>query len=498
MRINNFGIKVNILILFFLVLSCKKNIHNNTNDSVAFDINKVTVNDAKLVIDKEKKIMIYNYPSKIKGKLIINMNDSCQAKIKIDEKEIDNNSDLIEFVKSEKINLGLGCDGNYEKYTLYISSIPIIKIKDSNIQNFPNIISTDLDLIDNGVVSKHKIKTNFRGAGTLSLSKKSIAIYSDGVFSETLNRKFKINSNINHYVLYASAPDPSLLKDLSGQKLFNSSINNAKHHKIKGIYIDLFINNSYKGIYVLYSALNTKILKNPPTNKRHTIEFAPNNKSVIYRILNSEDNLIENSSNHKFHKENLYTDEMRKLFMKCDKEIENTIDKEYAFAFISTVLMLNAYDNIINNCFVSLEKGTVKEFYKNGFKNDRVYFIIWDLDTSFFGEGAFGELPGFSYVSTFSDDELKSDGSLFACLTNNTNNFRVKYIEYWKNNKNKLKNILVKSLEQQFNHLKSNNAYERELLYWENRPEKKFEIEDFEKIKTWLENRFEYLNKILN
>ncbi|MGY3802557.1 hypothetical protein ACWNT8_00600 [Pigmentibacter ruber] len=493
MRINNFGIKITILILFFLLLSCKKSSSVNS-----FEIHEVTINNGKTFIDKERKIIIYNSSNKNADSFLINYKTNCDTKLLVNGKNIKINADLKEFIQNLKVNLKFECKNLDEKYTLYFSSIPVLKIKDKYIENFPKIIDNDLDLIDNGVSKSFKVKTNYRGADTLGNYKKSIAVYGDTEFSKYLYEKFKISSNINHYVLYASAYDPTMLKDLVGQKLFNSSIKNAKHHKIKGVYVELFIDNKYCGIYVLYNSLNTKILKNPPANKRHTIEFKHNDRSVFYKILINEDNMIENNSNFKFHKENLYSQEMGKLFMKCDKEIEDTIDKDYAYAVVSTVLFMEGYDNVTNNCFASLEKGTVKEFYKNGFKNDRVYFILWDLDLSFSGDPLSWGINGFSYFSQIPDDELKAYGSLFACLTNNTNGFKEKFIQYWKSNHNNIKDVMFKSLEQQFLYLKENNAYERELIFWNNLSDRKFDTNDFSNLKNWTEKRFEYLNKLFN
>ncbi|WP_397599960.1 hypothetical protein [Silvanigrella sp.] len=396
-----------------------------------------------------------------------------------------------------------GKDKDFKEYILYFSSLPILNIITNDYKNkFPIINNAKVNIIDNKNNIEFDTRMNIRGASSINNFKSSYALYSEDKFSNYIFSKYGFKSVQNFYSLYASYHDPSLLRDYTGHTLFNSKLNNVIHNSIKGLHIDLFINNIYFGVYILTNTIGTKTLQNNNPNKELLELIAKDRESYeirdkFYQLVNKEDNLLINPFNFSFHTINEDTIKMSNKLMKCDKDLEKTFNKNYAFSFMTTILAIEGFDNITNNAFVALKNGKINDLINNNYKNDELFYIPWDMDHSFRTISLPPQDNDKPFTNYYSNVISKS-GSLFKCYLDNTNNFKNQFNEYWKINNKNLQNEIKNIFNEKYNYLNKNYAYERDYLRWKNSPNI-FSEQDKNDINIWIDERLKYLNNnILN
>ncbi|WP_158999498.1 phosphodiester glycosidase family protein [Pigmentibacter ruber] len=496
-----------LLILIFslqiFAISCKNkdNFNNAINAKPSkTELGKVYFNNKEAHIDNLNNIIIANNDLKNEKELKIKFSEKDENNsFTIDNQSIHNNQDILSLVKKKKVILKkINSSGSVDEYNLYFSQLPVLSISADKIDNFPNInrAKINLDNLDT------EIYINTRGKASLNFLKKSFAIYTNNDFTNYLSKIYKIKSKENIYSLYASDPDPSLIRDQVSQEIFYEKLgHNLKTQKVDGKHIDLFINNKYWGVYYISTIINTSVLKDDKLSD--LLEQTWQKKgfdNLLYTVANDQSKILKDPSNFKFSKDP--TTESEKLSIdlsKCDNILEKTFEPNYANSFLTTILAIKGSDNIVNNSFVAFNKGNINDFVNSNYTNGNVlHYLLWDADQSF---GTYQKKINYNRYNVVFDhiDYVKDRGSLITCYLQDVNGFKNKYIHKWLDENNILPGFIKSSLEKNFKYLEQNMAYDREFIRWKTNKSvsssKPFDENDLNLMLNWVDNRFKYLEE---
>ena len=370
-------------------------------------------------------------------------------------------------------------------------------------------IHSDLGIRIRGALSRYFIKKSFKlefwenPAGTeKDLSLLEMA-RSDGdwnlqaMWHESLKLRSKVSADIwrQIHTLYYSAEEPEAIGSFEMK------------------YVEVFINNNYRGVYLIserYDRKQLRLKKSKVENENVTIRGEliktatdPSaNGAMRFFTVFANTNSKETTEIDKFeyeypdmNDESIPNEYKGKYdwthFRELSDFIVNSTDDEFNANYKLKLDMTSFVDNFI---FLNLMKGqdnSAKNVYYGRYKENEPYFILpWDLDASW-GGNPFGS----------TGDRAKAE---IVAIDKDKNNI---YVRMWKDNSNdgfpKLVrerwNILRKSVisydqikkmfKDQYDYLIRNRVYDREGFRWA----------DFEKRKNtdWgsYQNRFDYLDR---
>lgn len=382
-------------------------------------------------------------------------------------------------------------------FLLYFTELPIISINTNNtIVDEPNVLANFKMIETNQNFLESYIGIQYRGGWTQSLPKKSMEFkfWTDETGNETQDYSLLGMANDDGWNLQAMYNEPLRIRSKTNNDLWRMI--NSLHYQsqepeaINGVrmkYIELFINNEYRGLYCLGEKVNRKQLKLKKHNGNirgelykgiswgaSTFTAVPpyNNNSLTwsgfeYKHPDEEINwsnlydlvyFVINSSNQEFF------DEYKDRF-----ELDNLVDY---YIFLN---LLRSTDNTGKNLYIA--KYTT---------NDKYFYVPWDLD------GSFGTIWNGTNDNTTND--LLSNGFydrlIYDC---NSDGFR----DILKNKWLALRSTVVThdSLMSIFisnhNYLETNGVYFRENLAWTNY---NYNNSDLDYMSSWITNRLAYLD----
>lgn len=382
-------------------------------------------------------------------------------------------------------------------FLLYFTELPIISINTNNtIVDEPNVLANFKMIETNQNFLESYIGIQYRGGWTQSLPKKSMEFkfWTDETGNETQDYSLLGMANDDGWNLQAMYNEPLRIRSKTNNDLWRMI--NSLHYQsqepeaINGVrmkYIELFINNEYRGLYCLGEKVNRKQLKLKKHNGNirgelykgiswgaSTFTAVPpyNNNSLTwsgfeYKHPDEEINwsnlydlvyFVINSSNQEFF------DEYKDRF-----ELDNLVDY---YIFLN---LLRSTDNTGKNLYIA--KYTT---------NDKYFYVPWDLD------GSFGTIWNGTNDNTTND--LLSNGFydrlIYDC---NSDGFR----DVLKNKWLALRSTVVThdSLMSIFisnhNYLETNGVYFRENLAWTNY---NYNNSDLDYMSSWITNRLAYLD----
>ena len=408
------------------------------------------------------------------------------------------------YVLDEPLKMGKAItarDGEGNEYRAYLSTIPIINITtDGEIVNSPAVHGV-MSVNDGTTTLTVNAGLKIRGTSSQQYDKKSyrIELWRDEVGAVTADTVLLDLRNDDDWNLEAMAEQPLRLRNKVANELWQEmyelpyldSTNSANaHSSVRMRYVDLFINDSYTGIYTLTERIDRKQLglKKYSTKIRGLLvkgngEGAPSFETLPaysntsdtwdnfeWVYPNEDDSIIDWSSIYslvnfvKNASVNVFNSQYASMF-----DQDNIIDY---YLFINT---LDAADNMARNIFLA-------RYNKSG----TYFYVPWDLD-------AILGLDGNGQESN-NTTGLRTNG-LFSRLMDTcyTNNFTAKLQERYSELRNTLlnTNYIMSKINAEYNYLNDNGAYAREAEAWSN-----FTLDPNEltKISTWLDNRFSYLD----
>lgn len=382
-------------------------------------------------------------------------------------------------------------------FSLYFTELPIISITTTTtIVDEPNVLANFKMIETNQNYLESNIGIQYRGGWSQSLPKKSMEIefWADTTGNQTQDYSLLGMVNDDDWNLQAMYNEPLRIRSKTNNDLWR--VINSLHYQsqepeaINGIrmeYVELFVNNEYRGIYCLGEKVNRKQLK----LKKHNgnirgelykgvswgastftavpdydnnslfwsgFEYKHPDEEVNWSNLYDLVNFVINSSYQDFF------DEYKNRF-----ELDNLVDY---YIFLN---LLRATDNTGKNLYIA--KYTT---------DDKYFYVPWDLD------GSFGTI--FNGTNENITNDLLSNG-FYNRLTYDcsSDGFRIALKNKWLELRSTVitHDSLMSLFISNHNYLETNGIYSRENLAWTNY---NYNNLDLDYMSSWITNRLAYLD----
>lgn len=385
---------------------------------------------------------------------------------------------------------------NGETYNLFITKSPIlaIQIKDSLTKN-PRVLGY-FRYFDADTTFTSTIGMDLRGNLSLTYPKKSfnVEFYTDSVSKGQKDIKLKKLREDDDIILDGLYNEPLLLRAYTSQNLWKeihtphyASEEKKARTTVDGFYVDLFVNDEYRGIYLVSEKINRGLLK-LKKKKGDTVrgelfkagyydpgtsfKGAPDFKNSLPTWAGWE--MEYPYEDYTAHYDNLH---------KAITFVATSTDTEF-------VQQLPEYFNVDNLVdyflFINLIRATDnlgKNFYLAKYKEDTQYFIVpWDMD------GVMGTIQAGKRIPTTDDilsnhlfDRMQKDASLKSKMNQRWADLRVNAFA---------EEALVSSITATYTEMLNEKKYERDQLAWD----KSHEEEHLTYMLEWLKNRITYLD----
>jgi spore coat protein H len=383
-------------------------------------------------------------------------------------------------------------------YTLYFTQLPIIHIDTKKeIVDTPSVYATFSMSELSGLTTQANLGIEIRGGNSQSYPKKSyeLSFWADTLGNSSRDLSLLTMRNDNKWNLQAMYNEPLRLNNKVSHELwldihqiyYKDKEPDAKNG-IAMKYVELFVNNQYKGVYALSERIDRKQLKLKKYNngiKGELYKGSDWGDAVTFRSAPTFDN--KNSMWGGFeYKEpeeeinwtNLYNfvsfvssskdEDFYKQYQQHFK-LDNAVDY---YIFLN---LLRATDNYGKNLYIAK--------YKTG---EPYYYVPWDLD------GVFGYNWQGQQDNTTADvltngfyDRLIQD-----CASSG---FRSALIERWAALRSTVitEDYILAKFKKNNEYLLANNVYEREHKVWNTY---QYDEQQLTYIANWLKSRLAYLD----
>lgn len=391
-----------------------------------------------------------------------------------------------------------------ETYSYYRSEMPLITIvTDGPIVNSPAVHGTITVADANGTSITMNAGFKIRGTSSQQYDKKSyrVELWADATGQEMADTTFLGMRSDDDWNLEAMTAQPLRLRDKIANELWMEMYTLPYHESepeaLPGIrmeYADVFINNEYMGVYALTERMDRKQLGLRKYNGdiRGVLYKGNGSGAPTFESLPAYDNTSDIWDNYEW----VYPNEE-----------EATIDWSHLYSF--TNFVMNASDNVFNAQYASqIDKDNLVDYYlfintlkamdnmgRNIFlarykKSSTYIYLPWDLD-AILGLDTDGNQTNWAggLMSNGLFDRLAQD-----CTTNG-------FVASAKNRYNTLRNTylntnhIMQLVQNQYNVLVENGAYEREHEAW---PEYNVDANQLTYMSNWLNDRFHYLDMEIN
>lgn len=384
------------------------------------------------------------------------------------------------------------------QYTLYFTLLPIILIESNNtILDEPKILA-NFTYSDEEQVLVSNIGIELRGGSSQNYPKKTydLEFWNDTVGDETKNVQFGELRSDDDWILDALYNEPLRLRSYLANKLW-LDIHNVPYYiddepNAKSgadvMYVEMFLNNQYNGLYNLSEQVDKKQLKLKSYNNNIRGELYKGISwgASTFTNLPSYDNesRIWSGYEFKYPKEDEITD-WENLYQFTDFVI-NSSDTGFTNSIWTKFNEDNYIDYFLFLNLIRATDNTGKNIYLAKYKTNEPYFYVpWDLD------GCFGTIWNGTNENITND--ILSNGFINRVIDINPNDISTNIAIKWFNYRNNIfsSESLSNFISEQYNFLQTNKVYERESLVYSNYL---FDSEDLSYSLTWLENRLEFLD----
>jgi len=387
-----------------------------------------------------------------------------------------------------------------DPYTLYITRFPVINmvVEDQLKDNLK--IPGRFSYFHKDNYLKSVIGIEYRGNLSLSFPKKSydLEFWTDSINRETRDVKFKGLLVDDDLILDGLYNEPLRLRSFMATKLWKDI---HKPYYLESepkaesgfdvIYVEVFINQKYEGIYALSESVSRKLLHLKRNEDRKirgelfkaaSYEGAPgfikapdyNNVFPHWGGFEMEYPIVD----YRSHWENLF--KLVDLVVNGDdiefaKQITKEINIDNAVDYYLFVNLLRATDNLGKNYYLAK--------YDEG---EPYFFVPWDLD------GVMGIIQDGKRIAT--TDDMLNNGLYNRLLKLSRERFRDKLKQRWNTlRKTEFSNDnLFGTIERIYKQMNSEKIYERENIIW---PLETDKSDHYEYLKDWLNNRLIFLDQ---
>ncbi len=386
------------------------------------------------------------------------------------------------------------------QYQLYFTELPIVTITPQReIVDEPRRLANFTMIESDGTLTVYDIGVEYRGGYSQSFDKKSLRIefWNDPIGDDTENLDLLGMRSDDDWNLQAMYNEPMRIRNKSAfdlwQQIDTLYYQEEEPKAINGVhyqYVELFINDEYRGVYGLSERVDRKQLRLKKDDDGDT-------RGELYKGIWWDDAVLlngapsfDNSTDTWSGWEHKYPDKID--WSTLHQAVTFVVEGEEE-AFRESIGDLFDMDNIVNYfIFLNLtraEDNTGKNTYLAKYDADQPYFYVpWDLD------GIFGmRWDGVRWRVT---DDILSNGLYDRLLEDRSENgFIVQLKKRWDLLRKQvitLDNINA-ILGANYNYLSTNGIYERERIAW---PDTELLNENTTDYTTdWLVDRIRYLDQ---
>ena len=391
-----------------------------------------------------------------------------------------------------------------ETYKLFRTAMPIITIAtDGPIVNSPAVHGTISVADTDGNVIEMHAGFKIRGTSSQQYDKKSyrVELWADATGSTMMDTTFLGLRSDDDWNLEALWAQPLRLRDkvanelwMEMHQLYYQDLEPEARSGVRMEYADVFVNGSYVGIYALSERMDRKQLELKKFNgeNRGLLYKGNGSGAPTFESLPAYDNTLGTWDNYEW----VYPN-----------EAEASYDWSHLYSF--TNFVMNASDNVFYAQYsAQFDKGNAIDYYlfinvlqamdnmgRNLFlarykKTGPYFYLPWDLD-AVWGLDTDGK-------PTNNANGLMSNGFYDRLIHDCTNNG---FVASAQTRYNALRNtVLTKEhimqlVQNQYNALLENGAYDREHEAW---PDFTLDESQLTYMSNWLEARFNYLDAEIN
>ena len=391
-----------------------------------------------------------------------------------------------------------------ETYKLFRTAMPIITIAtDGPIVNSPAVHGTISVADTDGNVIEMHAGFKIRGTSSQQYDKKSyrVELWADATGSTMMDTTFLGLRSDDDWNLEALWAQPLRLRDkvanelwMEMHQLYYQELEPDARSGVRMEYADVFVNGSYVGIYALSERMDRKQLELKKFNgeNRGLLYKGNGSGAPTFESLPAYDNTLGTWDNYEW----VYPN-----------EAEASYDWSHLYSF--TNFVMNASDNVFYAQYsAQFDKGNAIDYYlfinvlqamdnmgRNLFlarykKTGPYFYLPWDLD-AVWGLDTDGK-------PTNNANGLMSNGFYDRLIHDCTDNG---FVASAQTRYNALRNtVLTKEhimqlVQNQYNALLENGAYDREHEAW---PDFTLDESQLTYMSNWLEARFNYLDAEIN
>ena len=384
-------------------------------------------------------------------------------------------------------------------YTLYLTAFPIINIKaNDSIVDEPKK-AAKLTYYDHKNTIQSTIGIELRGNISQTFPKKTydIEFWEDEKGLNNKDVKFKDLRSDDDWILDGIYNEPLRLRSYIASKLWLSIhkpfYTDQKQKAKSGIdlfYVEVFINDAYKGLFTFSEQVDENLLKlkDPENETINGVLYKASGYegATMFEKLPDFENIFPHWGGYemefpvieyKYHWDDLYafTDFVLNASTKDFKnKIDQKINLENTIDYYLLMNLLRATDNLGKNYYIAQYD-----------KNTPYFLVPWDLD------GVLGTIIDGRHIPT--TDDILSNGLFDRLIKDNPKNYRDRLKTRWQNLRKKEfdgSNILAK-IDKWYERFDKQKIYEREEILW--KPEISRE-EQLKYLKQWLEKRLIFLD----
>lgn len=384
-----------------------------------------------------------------------------------------------------------------DQFVLYFTPLPIISIETNNIIVDEPKVQAVFTYSDNEQTLSLNIGIEIRGGTSQSYPKKTydIEFWDDEMGDLNVDMKFGQLREDDDWILDALYNEPLRLRSYTANKLWKQiQVPYYVNYEPKAkpgadvMYVEMFLNGVYNGLYNLSEPIDRKQLKIKKFNDNlrgelykgytwgastftslpsynnnsrvwggYEFEYPKNSEITDWSSLYQFTNFVINSSESEF-----------------ENDIWSRFEKDNFINYFLFLNLIRATDNTGKNIYLAK--------YKQG---EPYFYIPWDLD------GCFGTIWNGTNLN-ITDDILKN-GFISRVIDRNPKNILIDIANKWFENKNHVFSYasLSEAVRQQYEILDNNKIYERESLVYSNYS---FEIYDLNYTLDWIQNRLNFLD----
>lgn len=296
------------------------------------------------------------------------------------------------------------CDKFYQKRLIKIVDMSILSINSYDISLFNNVTNR-YDLISSIFESNDDRKYSNINVEVMDSEYKSHSIYPNAIYSTGMMRlrgstslsfekksyKVELNDKISllgmnsddDWILDALYTDKSKIRNKLSSDLWNLVNNNQKiNNDINGEFVEVFIDNQYKGLYVLKEKVDKKIT-GVESDGLLAKSVAHATDAVINEFISGDALVVEFDENTKLENYEIkyYTDVSIENFVnklsnyyKYDdfNSINDSFDISNYINYHVFIIFINGVDNITKN-----------QYYSMSDNDSKILITPWDLDLTF-------------------------------------------------------------------------------------------------------------------